>query len=91
MFKYKLLALACASVLGLSACAHEAWQLPTSAHPADPGEEPGSVAPITSLERYRASEIEMKPVRDESVAPDDDPEEAEPPTHRHDLHMEEPQ
>jgi hypothetical protein len=61
MTKRKLIVLACARVLGMSACAHEAWQPPATAHPADPAAEPGSFTPITSLERYRASEDETDP------------------------------
>lgn len=90
MFKHKLLALACASTLGMSACAHEAWQPPASDHPADPEEEAGSITPITSLERYRASEAETDPEVSPMMKPDDEAEQDEPAAHQHDDHMEEP-
>ncbi len=91
MFKHKLCALACASVLGMSACAHDAWQPPTAAHPADPAAEAGSVTPITSLERYRASEAETDPGVNSNMEPDDEAEQDEPALHQHGDHMEEPQ
>ena len=91
MTKHKLIVLACASVLGMSACAHEAWQPPATAHPADPAAEPGSFTPITSLERYRASEDETDPDVATSMDSEDEAESDESSAHQHHEHMEEPQ
>ena len=91
MTKHKLFALACASVLGMSACAHEPWQPPATAHPANPGEEPGIFTPITSLERYRASEDETDPGATTSMESEDADEPDESSEHQHGEHKEEPQ
>ncbi len=91
MFKHNLFALACASALGISACAHEAWQPPAAAHPADPAAQAGRVTPITSLERYRASEAETDPEMKHSMNQDDEAEQDEPAAHQHGDQMEEPQ
>jgi len=91
MTKRKLIVLACASVLGMSACAHEAWQPPATAHPADPAAEPGSFTPITSLERYRASEDETDPDATTSTDSEDEAKPGESSAHQHGDHMEAPQ
>lgn len=91
MTKRKLIVLACASVLGMSACAHEAWQPPATAHPADPAAEPGSFTPITSLERYRASEDETDPDTTTSTDSEDEAKPGESSAHQHGDHMEAPQ
>ena len=86
MTNLTLLALACAGVLGLSACAHEPWQPPQTAHPADPEAESGSYTPITSLQRYRGSEDEMQ--RAPSTRKESE-EEADEDEHQHGEHAEE--
>lgn len=91
MFKHTVLALACASALGLSACAHEPWQPPAWDHPADPVAEAGSVTPITSLERYRASEAETRPDAKPGMGFDNETEPDDPAEHPHGDHMEESQ
>ena len=91
MFKHNVLALACASALGMTACAHDAWQPPASAHPADPAAEAGSVTPINSLERYRASEAETDPGVKATMESDDDAEQNDTAEHEHGDRMEEPQ
>ncbi len=91
MFNQNLIALAFASALGMSACAHDAWQLPSGGHPADPSAQAGSFTSITSLQRYRASQAETEPGAKSGVRPDDDTEQDEPEAHRHGDHIEEPQ
>lgn len=92
MTKHKFLfALAYASVLGMSACAHEAWQLPDTAHPADPAAEPGSFTPLSSLQRYRASEDETDPAASTILESEDESETDESSAHQHGEHMETPQ
>jgi len=88
MFKHRLFALACACALGLSACAHEAWQPPASGHPADPAAEAGSVTRISSLERYRASNAETVPGGKPGMESEDETEQEEPVEHQHGDHME---
>jgi hypothetical protein len=91
MFKHKLFALVYASALGISACAHDAWQPPASGHPADPAAQAGGVTPITSLERYRASQAETDPHMNSGMERDDEADQDGPAAHEHGDHMEESQ
>jgi predicted RNA polymerase sigma factor len=89
MFNLKLIALACA--MAVSACAHDAWQPPSSDHPADPAAQAGSTTNITSLQRYRASQAETDPAAQPATKADEDAEQDEPAAHRHGDHMEDAQ